>query len=284
MLRPRFAIAALVIIVGAAGGITAGVISSHRAATALDAPATTVGSPATTVEPSPAPAGTATQGGSGGGSGATGGGATRTTGRTTDVTATTGKPTGPPRISDPARAAAHLFDAWQGGDRELALQAASPSAVRALFAIDPTPRPHFSACRSVNLGFDCQYGYSHDNGIWFITMRVEGGASAGYRVASVQTAWRFTDPAASAKHLLDSWRANDRVAAGRAASKAAVDAMFRDASRSNPPRPLGCSFAGIDSGYRCNYTGAEGGLLIMHVKGGASAGWFVTEVTEAVDN
>jgi hypothetical protein len=278
MLRPRLAIAALVTIVAAAGGITAGVISSHRAAAALDTPATTIGSPATTGGHSAGPIGTGTSGNGA----STGGAATKTT-RTMDVTATTGKPAGPQRISDPAKAADHLFDAWQAGDRELALQAASASAVRALFAIEPTPRPHFSGCRSVNLGFDCQYGYSHDNGIWYLIMRVEGGASAGYRVASVEAAWRFTAPDAAAKHLLDSWRANDRAGALHAASKTAVDAMFRLASRSNPPRPLGCSFASIDRGYTCDYTGAEAGLLIMRVTGGASAGWVVTEVSEHID-
>jgi hypothetical protein len=44
-----------------------------------------------------------------------------------------------PRISDPALAARHLFDAWQARDRQHALQAASATAVRALFAISPSP-------------------------------------------------------------------------------------------------------------------------------------------------
>src|SRR6266508_3192407 len=212
MLRTRLAIAALVTIVAAAGGITVGVVSAHRNAAALDRPATTVRAPATTVTPPTAP--TTTIHGAGG---------TPTTGRTTDVTETTGTPTAPPRVPDPKVAARRLFDAWQEGDRKAALQVASPGAVRALFAVEPTPVPHFSNCRSRNLGFDCQYGYHQDSGLWFIVMRVEGGASAGYRVVSVEVNWRFTSPADAAKDLVDAWRANDRTAA-HGASKAAVDA------------------------------------------------------------
>ena len=271
MLRTRLAIAALVTIVAAAGGITAGVVSAHRNAAALDRPATTVRAPATTVTPPTAP--TTTIHGAGG---------TPTTGRTTDVTETTGTPTAPPRVPDPKVAARRLFDAWQEGDRKAALQVASPGAVRALFAVEPTPVPHFSNCRSRNLGFDCQYGYHQDSGLWFIVMRVEGGASAGYQVVSVEVNWRFTSPADAAKDLVDAWRANDRTAA-HGASKAAVDAIFRLASRSNPPRPLGCRFGGLQTGFLCDYTGAESGLLVLRVQGGASSGWIVTEVTEVTD-
>jgi hypothetical protein len=279
MLRPRLAIAALLTILAAAGGVTAGVISSHRTANALDAPAatgTTAGSPAATVATRSAAARDAADAG--------GDGAATTTRRTTAVAATGGgAPAGPPRISDPALAARHLFDAWQAGDRGLALQAASSGAVRALFAIEPSPRPRFGGCHFRSLGFDCTYGYAHDNGIWYLTMRVEGGASAGYRVVSVVAAWRFTSPDAAAGHLLDAWRQGDRGGALHSASRAAVDAMFRLASRANPPRPLGCSMAERGGGFNCDYTGAQSGVLVMHVEGGASIGWLVTAVSESTD-
>ncbi len=219
MLRTRLAIAALVTIVAAAGGITAGVVSAHRNAAALDRPATTVRAPATTVTPPTAP--TTTIHGAGG---------TPTTGRTTDVTETTGTPTAPPRVPDPKVAARRLFDAWQEGDRKAALQVASPGAVRALFAVEPTPVPHFSNCRSRNLGFDCQYGYHQDSGLWFIVMRVEGGASAGYRVVSVEVNWRFTPTAPRRRPLTRSSASpagatrRGRWAAGSADSRPAFSA------------------------------------------------------------
>jgi hypothetical protein len=276
MLRPRLAILAVATIVAAAGGITAGVISSHRSAAALDVPTTTTTTTTTArvtaaTESSPAPSTTRAVAGGGGGT-------------TRGTTPTTGKPDDSERISDPAKAADHLFDAWQAGDRQLALGAASPSAVRALFAIPPTPTPRFGGCRSRDLGFDCVYGYPDADGIFFIDMRVEGGASAGYRVVSIEAPLRFSKPASSARHLLDAWRADDRAAALQAASKSAVDTFFRLADRSRPPEPLGCAFVGAGKGFTCDYTGPEGGRLIMHLNGGASAGWFVTGVTESVDD
>ncbi len=270
MLRPRLAIAALVTAAAVAGGITAGVVSSHR--TAAAAPTTTTQPNATTSQPQLLPttaasAVTAT---------------TASTARAAPATKTsTGESAGSLRISDPAKAADHLFDAWRNGrDTRLALQAASTQAVQTLFAIEPTPRPRFSGCQFRNLGFNCRYGYTDANGVLLIDMRVEGGASAGYRVVSVEAPLRFSTPAASAKHLLDTWRAGDRAAALQAASKSAVNAMFSLANRSDPPKPLGCTFRSV--GFDCAYTG-DGGRLIMRVEGGASAGWFVVSVTKVID-
>jgi hypothetical protein len=263
MLRPRLAIAALITAAAVAGGITAGVISSHRAAAA---PTTTAQPSATTGQPQPVPTTT------------TSAATTVSTARAPTTHATTGEPSGPLRISDPAKAADHLFDAWQSGrDSRLALLAASTQAVQTLFAIEPTPRPRFSGCQFRNLGFACRYGYSDANGVLLIDMRVEGGASAGYRVVSVEAPLRFSTPNASAKHLLDTWRAGDRAAALQAASKSAVNAMFSLADRSDPPKPLGCTFRSI--GFDCAYT-SDAGRLVMRVEGGASAGWFVVAVTE----
>ncbi|HZD38948.1 MAG TPA: hypothetical protein VE664_09935, partial [Actinomycetes bacterium] len=193
MLRSRLAILAVGASLAAAAGITAGVVGSHRSAAAPDGSAaaaaatttTTTTRPAATTEPSSAPTT---------GLGAAGGGTTTTRG----VTRTTGRHDGSERISDPAAAADQLFDAWQAGDRRLALRAASPSAVRALFAIPPSPRPRFSGCRSRDLGFDCHYAYPDADGIYAIDMRVSGGASAGYRVVSIQAPLRFSKPASSA--------------------------------------------------------------------------------------
>jgi hypothetical protein len=148
-----------------------------------------------------------------------------------------------PRFSDPALAADYLFDAWQAGDRQRALQVASPATVHALLAIGPTPRPRFSGCRSRDLGFQCVYSYPDANGVLAIDMRVEGGASAGYRVVAIDALLRFADPQSSAKHLLDAWLAGDRAEARKAATATAVDAMFRLGDRFRPPSFTGCTSA-----------------------------------------
>ena len=43
----------------------------------------------------------------------------------------------------------------------------------------PTPELRFTGCRFSRLGYDCFYS-STDVGLWYLDMRVEGGASAGY--------------------------------------------------------------------------------------------------------
>jgi hypothetical protein len=181
-----------------------------------------------------------------------------------------------PRISDPALAATHLFDAWQAGDRRRALQAASPTAVRALLAIPPSPRPRFTGCRSRSLGYDCVYSYPNADGVFFIDMRVEGGASAGYRVVSIDAPLRFASPQTSARHLVDAWLAGDRAEARKAASATAVDALFSLGDRRHPPAFTACSYRNF--GFDCAYT-VQGGALTMGVTGGASVGWTVQTVT-----
>jgi hypothetical protein len=181
-----------------------------------------------------------------------------------------------PRISDPALAARHLFDAWQARDRQHALQAASATAVRALFAISPSPRPRFTGCRYQNLGYDCSYAYPDAHGLYFIDMRVEGGASAGYRVVSIDAPLRFASPQSSARHLVDAWLAGDRAEARKAASAAAVAAMFSLRDRRHPSSFTGCTYRSF--GFDCAYT-VESGALSMRVTGGASVGWTVQAVT-----
>ena len=271
MSRSKIAVAALVVAVVVAGGIAAGLVSMRRPAAASVTNVTTVTTPPPTTAQEPGSSVSTTE--------TTGPHAPTTTRPRAATTLTTGGGADPRRISDPAKAAAHLFDAWQAIDHQRALEFAAATAVRTLFAIDPYPRPRFSGCQPRDQGFDCRYGYPNANGILLLDLRVAGGASAGYRVVSVAAPLRFSDPSSSAKHLLDSWRAGDRAAALGAASTQAVDAMFRLADRAHPPAPHGCSFLDAARGYRCVEL-VPGGRLELGVTGGASAGWVVTSVAK----
>jgi hypothetical protein len=153
--------------------------------------------------------------------------------------------------------------------------------VRALLAISPSPRPRFTGCRYRTLGYDCHYWYPDANGVSAIDMRVEGGASAGYRVVAIDAPLRFANPQTSARHLVDAWLAGDRAEARKAASTTAVDAMFSLLDRRHPPSFTGCSYRNV--GFDCAYT-VQGGALTMRVTGGASVGWVVQAVTSrAID-
>jgi hypothetical protein len=268
MSRSRLAIAAFAAVAVAAGGVAAGLYSTRGRAAAT---ATTVGTTPPTTASAPASPVSTTEP-----AGASAGKTTTTGPRATAASTNAGK------VSDPAKAAAHLFDAWQTVDHEGALEFASAAAVRTMFAIDPYPRPRFSGCQPGDGGFDCRYRYPDANGILLLDLRVTGGASAGYRVVSVTTPLRFSDPASSAKHLLDSWRAGDRAAALGAASPSAVDTMWRVADRAHPPKPGKCSLDDADHGYDC-FDEIPGGSLVMRLTGGASVGWVVTSVAPVVD-
>jgi hypothetical protein len=269
MSRSRLAIAALAVVAVAAGGVAAGMYSSTRGPAA--ATETTVATPPPTTAGAPASPVSTT-----GPAGASAGQTTTTGPRAAATQISAGK------ISDPAKAAAHLFDAWQTIDHESALEFASAAAVRTMFAIDTYPRPRFSGCEPGGGGFDCRYRYANANGILLLDLRVTGGASAGYRVVSVTTPLRFSDPASSAKHLLDSWRAGDRAAALGAASPDAVDTMWRVADRAHPPKPGKCVLDAADHSYDC-FDAIPSGSLAMRLTGGASAGWVVTSVAPVVD-
>jgi len=192
-------------------------------------------------------------------------------------THTTPAPT--PRFSDPALAARYLFDAWQAGDRQRALQAASPTAVRSLFAFAPTQKLRFTGCRYLSLGYDCFYS-STDVGLYYLGMRVQGGASAGYRVVSIDAQMRFGSPDAAAKHVMSAWLADDRADARNATSETVVDALWnRLRDRSHPPRFAGCTFRDINRGSDCTFDSTTVGLgLTMQVKGGALLGWHVVAI------
>ena len=246
MLRPRLALAALATVVAVAVGTTAAVLTTHRPATATGEAVVTQ-LPDTTVPPATT---------------------TSSTGPTTHRPAQTAPqpPTTSPRISDPAQAARQVFNAWQAGDQQRALQAATPSAVRTLFAFTPTPELRFTGCRFSRLGYDCFYS-STDVGLWYLDMRVEGGASAGYRVVAVNAQMRFGSPDTAAK-------------ARHAASKAVVDALWsRLGDRAYGVRFTGCAFRGIDRGSDCAFGYTTVGLgFSLQVKGGASLGWQVVAI------
>ncbi len=87
------------------------------------------------------------------------------------------------RITNPEVAARGLYEAWKAGDRAKALKSASQAAVNRLFAQPWTSSDlQFMGCNNRDAGFDCFYYYEGGG----LNLRVEGGASAGYRVESVE--------------------------------------------------------------------------------------------------
>jgi hypothetical protein len=260
MLHLRPALAALATVVAVASGITAGVLTTHRPTTATGGTVVTTQLPDTTGPPpttSP-PAGPRTDG---------------------PTQPTDQPPATSPRISDPALAARQVFDAWQARNRQHALQAATPSAVRTLFAFAPTPGLGFTGCRFLSLGYDCFYS-SEDVGLYYIDMRVEGGASAGYRVVSITALMRFGNPDDAAKYVMRAWLANDRADARNAASQTVVDALWSQVrDRAHPPRFIGCTFRDANWGADCTFGYTTVGLgFTMQVKGGALLGWHVVAI------
>jgi hypothetical protein len=261
MLHPRPALAALATVVAVAVGITADVLTTHRPTTATGAAVVTTQLPDTTGPPATT-------------SPAAGPGAGRPTQPTPQPPATA------PRLSDPALAARQVFEAWQAGNQQRALQAATPSAVRTLFAFAPTQKLRFTGCRFLSHGYDCGYFAEWSVGLYYIDMRVEGGASAGYRVVSINAQMRFGAPDAAAKYLMSAWLADDRAQARQAASETVVDALWsRLRDRAHPPRFAGCAFRDINRGADCTFDSTTVGLgFTMQVKGGALLGWHVVAI------
>jgi hypothetical protein len=264
MLRPRLALVALVTVLAVAGGITAALVTGHRpTTTATGAPVRTTQVPATTQPPT-----------------TTSPPLDRRTGGTTPPSHQ--PPVTTPRISDPAGAARQVFDAWQAGSQRRALQAATPAAVRTLFAFAPTQAKdlRFTGCRLLSGGYDCGYFAEWSVGLYYLDMRVEGGASAGYRVVSIDAEMRFGGPDAAAKHVIGAWLADDRAKALQATSETVVEQLWshlRD--RSQPPRFAGCTFRDSNYGADCAFDSTTVGLgLTMQVKGGALLGWHVVAV------
>jgi predicted lipid-binding transport protein (Tim44 family) len=260
MLRPRPALAALATVVAVAVGITACALTTHR-------PVTAPGGSALTTRQADTPGPPATT--------------SPRSGHRTDGPAqpTPQPPATSPRISDPALAARQVVQAWQAGDRQRALQAATPSAVRTLFAFAPTPQLRFTQCRFVSLGYDCFYS-SADVGLYYLHMRVKGGASAGYRVVSINALMRFGSPETAAKYVVSAWLAGDRSDARHAASKTVVDALWNHlGDRTLGPRFTGCTFRSINWGADCAFDYTTVGLgFTLQVRGGALLGWNVVAI------
>jgi hypothetical protein len=186
-----------------------------------------------------------------------------------------------PRISDPAMAARQVFQAWQAGDRQRALQAATPAAVRTLFAFKPSQAKElrFTGCHPGTPGYDCFY-LSTNVGLYYIDMRVQGGASAGYRVVSINALMRFGSPDTAAKYVVSAWLAGDRADARHAASKTVVDALWNHlGDRTFGPRFSGCTFRSINWGADCAFDYTTVGLgFALQVRGGALLGWNVEAI------
>lgn len=92
----------------------------------------------------------------------------------------------PQKLTDPADAARHLFDAWKAGDRTKALKFADQKAVDEVFSRPYTgPDPEFMGCDQEMDHYFCRFRYEGGS----TTYRVDGGVSAGYQVTEVtQTA------------------------------------------------------------------------------------------------
>ena len=87
---------------------------------------------------------------------------------------------------------------------------------------------------------------------------------------------KITDYKVAAQRLYQAWRANDRPAALRVASKAAVDKLLSVTWRAM--RSKGCQRA--DEGFQCVYEDPKLDVRVAFtIDGGASAGYGVTAVS-----
>jgi hypothetical protein len=85
-------------------------------------------------------------------------------------------------LGTPKAAAEHLYAAWQARDTAKALLGASASAVTTLFAHTWTSGTYFfGGCTMPTAPSECDYNWS--GGI--VAMKIDGSASAGFRVTSV---------------------------------------------------------------------------------------------------
>jgi hypothetical protein len=178
-----------------------------------------------------------------------------------------------PRMTTPAGAAQHLLRAWQARDRAAALQGASPQAVDAVFARSPGSlrNPAFTGCPNRAGAYDCAYSA----GLTSLRFRVEGGASAGYRVQRAMFVDRISDPATAAWRLYQAWTAGDYWAAlawGRPEAVRALFAVPRERSAFK-----GCVLVPPLGPYRCKWETARREISI-YVSGGASVGYGINKV------
>jgi hypothetical protein len=87
-------------------------------------------------------------------------------------------------------------------------------------------------------------------------------------------------PEDAAKGLFNAWGRNDREAAKQYASDAAIAKLFKGGHDTSGMTSQGCSEE--PGGFNCAYT-YDGGALIMHVKGSASAGYRVETIEYIAD-
>jgi hypothetical protein len=175
-------------------------------------------------------------------------------------------------MTTPARAAQHLLRAWQAHDRAAALQVASPQAVDAVFIRSPGSlrNPALTGCANRDGGYDCTYSA----GLTWLRFRVEGGASAGYRVQRAMFADRISDPATAAWRLYRDWAAGDYWAALAWGRPTAVQALFALPHERYAFR--GCQLAQPGS-FVCRWQATRRGISI-NVTGGASVGYGIDRV------
>ncbi len=179
----------------------------------------------------------------------------------------------PPRMTTPALAAQHLLRAWQAHDRAAALQGASRQAVDAVFARSPGSlrNPALSGCSNRAGGYDCAYSA----GLTWLRFRVEGGASAGYRVQRAMFGDRISDPATAAWRLYQAWAAGDYWTALAWGRPEAVRALF--ALPHERYAFKGCALVPPLGPYRCKWETARREISI-YVTGGASVGYGINKV------
>jgi hypothetical protein len=115
-----------------------------------------------------------------------------------------------------------------------------------------------------------------------------GGASTTTGVAGPTTTSTTIPPAtlpplhltsalASATHLIDAWKASDRMSAAQAATPAAVSSLFTQGYQ--PTQSRGCDGGSPESD--CFYRLGSTGGLRFHVTRQADGSWVVTEASLA---
>ncbi len=87
------------------------------------------------------------------------------------------------KITDPAAAAARLYNAWKGRNRVAALKVAGRETVDKLLGVRWRAMQSKGCARRDEGGFQCIY-YDAKSDL-ALSINVEGGASAGYAVESV---------------------------------------------------------------------------------------------------
>ncbi len=176
-----------------------------------------------------------------------------------------------PRATTPSLAAQRLLRAWQAQHRAAALQLASGQAVDAVFARPPRSlrNPTLTGCFNRAGGYDCAYSA----GLTWLRMRIEGGASAGYRVQRAMFADRISNLVTSTRLLYQAWAADDRWAALAWGSPNAVQTLF--GLHRDRYALTGCELG--QTSFICHWK-ARGYGIRMDVAGGASVGYGVETV------